>query len=314
MKILILVISILTGLISFITNPVFTKKKQKEIKVDKEKLYKHVEFLTSLSPPRNAFYLESLNKAADYIFKEMKSYCKNVYFQEFEVEGNIYKNVICEFGKGEGLIVIGAHYDVCCEQPGADDNASGVSGLLELVRLLSENQNKLKSRVQLVAYTLEEPPFFATYKMGSYIHAKSLYEKKEKVKFMISLEMIGYFRDEKGSQKFPFPFMNLIYSDKGNFIGIVGSPSDWIVTREIKKKMIQNSEIDIYSINFPNIILGIDFSDHRNYWKFGYKAVMITDTAFYRNPNYHQPTDTIDTLNFDKMAEVVKGIFGVLID
>ncbi len=314
MRILTFIAFIFISLISFITNPVFTKKKSKQIKIDKEKLYKHVEFLTSLQPPRNAFHLNSLNKAADYIFKEMSKYCENVHFQEFKVEGNNYKNIICEFGKGEDLIVVGAHYDVCCEQPGADDNASGIAGLLELARLISQNQKNLKNRVQLVAYSLEEPPFFGTDKMGSFFHAKKLYEDKEKVKFMISLEMIGYFSEEKGSQKFPFPFMNLIYPDRGNFIGIVGSPFDWFVTRLIKKKMIQNSDIDVRSINFPNIIPGIDFSDHRNYWKFGYRAVMITDTAFYRNPNYHQITDTIETLNFDKMAEVVKGVFGVIID
>ncbi len=313
MKLLIFIIFLFTGLFIFIVNPVFPKRKQKIIKSSRENLYKHVKFLTSLDPPRNALNLKSLNKACDYIFKEMEKYSSNVYFQEFEVEGNIYKNVICEFGKGNDLIVVGAHYDVCCEQPGADDNGSGVAGILELARMLNEYKKELKKRIQLVAYTLEEPPFFGTDKMGSYIHAEKLFEKKENLKFMISLEMIGYFSNEKGSQKFPVPVMKLLYPDTGNFIGIVGSPSDWFITRNIKIKMAEVSKIDIYSINFPNIIPGIDFSDHRNYWKFGYRGVMITDTAFYRNPNYHQTTDTIDTLDFEKMSEVVDGVFNVLI-
>ncbi len=314
MKIIIFLVLTILGLIIFITNPAFIKRKGKKINVNKENLYKHIEFLTSIEPPRNPFNINSLNKSSDYIFNEMKKYCDNVYFQEFKVEGNVYKNVISEFGKGKDLIVVGAHYDVCCEQPGADDNASGIAGILELARLIKNYENKLKNRVQLVAYTLEEPPFFGTDKMGSYIHAESLFTNNENVKFMISLEMIGYFSDEKGSQKFPFPFMNLIYPDRGNFIGIVGSPKDWFITRKIKKKMIEVSKIDVRSINFPNIIPGIDFSDHRNYWKFGYKAVMITDTAFYRNPNYHKESDTIDTLDFNKMSEVIKGVFNVLIE
>ncbi len=311
----VLLISILViFIIVLLTNPVFTNKKNSPITVSKENLYNHVKFLTSIDPPRNAFNTESLEKSAEYIYENFKRYCEKTYYQTFKAENVEYKNVICEFGKGKELIVIGAHYDVCCDQPGADDNASGVAGLLELARLLAEKKPELKSRVQLVAYSLEEPPYFATEQMGSFIHARSLYEKNEKVKFMISLEMIGYFSEEKGSQKFPFPLLKLFYPDKGNFIGIVGRPLDWFVTRKIKKKIKSCSDIEVYSINTPNIIPGIDFSDHRNYWKFGYKAVMITDTAFYRNPNYHTQKDTVQTLNFDKMAQVVKGVYCTLLE
>ncbi len=313
LKFFLVLLLVTSAALFLIVNPILSKRNNKNINVSKENLFKHVKFLTDLNPPRNAFNIESLNKAAEYIYNHFKVYCENTYYQIYRVGETEYKNVICEFGSGESIIVIGAHYDVCCEQPGADDNASGVAGLLEIARLISEEKPNLKNRIQLVAYTLEEPPFFSTSQMGSYIHAERLYRNGEKVKYMISLEMIGYFSDKKGSQKFPFPIFKFFYPDRGNFIGIVGRPKDWYITRKIKEKMIEASSIDVRSINIPNIIPGVDFSDHRNYWIFGYNAVMITDTAFYRNPNYHEKTDTIETLDFERMSEVVKGVYWAVI-
>ena len=272
-----------------------------------ERVYKDVEFLTSIRPYRNYLNVGSLNKTADYIYQTFKEFSENVYFQEFLVGGNRYKNVICSINTHlEERIIIGAHYDVAGDTPGADDNASGVAGLLELLRLL--HRETLRYRIDFAAYTLEEPPFFGTKKMGSFIHAESLYKAKSKIKVMISLEMIGYFSDKEGSQQFPLPFMNLFYPEKGNFIGVVGNFFQRSITKKIRDLMRKGSDIPVYSINAPSILPGVDFSDHKNFWHFGYNAVMITDTAFYRNPNYHRKTDTIGTLDFEKMYSVIEGI------
>lgn len=271
------------------------------------RVYSDIEFLTSIRPFRNFRNIESLNIAAEYIKNQMLQFTDIVQEQEFLAYGNIYKNIIASINpEAEERIVIGAHYDVAGDTPGADDNASGVAGLLEILRLLSEE--KLKYRIDFAAYSLEEPPFFATRKMGSYIHAHSLYKQKTKIKVMLSLEMIGYFPDEKGSQHFPLPFFKLFYPDTGNFIGVVGKIGQGKITKKIRNLMREGSNIPVYSINAPVILPGVDFSDHRNFWHFGYQAVMITDTAFYRNPNYHRRTDTIGTLEFEKMYEVIKGI------
>ncbi len=272
-----------------------------------DRVYKDVEFLTSIRPYRNYLNVGSLNKTADYIYQTFREFSDEAYFQEFSVGGNRYKNVICSINlQAEERIIIGAHYDVAGDTSGADDNASGVAGLLELLRLL--HNKKTNYRIDFAAYTLEEPPFFGTKKMGSFIHAESLYRAKAKIKVMICLEMIGYFSDEEGSQQFPLPFMKLLYPETGNFIGVVGNIFQRSITKKIRDLMRKGSDIPVYSINAPTIIPGIDFSDHRNFWHFGYNAVMITDTAFYRNPNYHRKTDTIGTLDFEKMYSVIQGL------
>ncbi len=280
-----------------------------------DRIYKDVEFLSTIRPFRNYKNINSLEKASDYIHSIFKENAQETYIQIFQVENQLFKNIVASFNTDKKeRIVVGAHYDVAGETPGADDNASGIAGLLEISRLLKEENPPLKYRVDLIAYANEEPPFFGTTGMGSYVHAKSLYEEKVPVKVMLCLEMIGYFSEKPKSQSFPFPFMSMFYPDTGNFIGIVGKIGQKKITVSIRDIMRRNSKIPIYSINAPRIIPGVDYSDHRNYWHFGYNAVMITDTAFYRNPNYHRRTDTADTLDYEKMYQVIRGIFSVLIE
>ncbi|MBC7419805.1 MAG: M28 family peptidase [Bdellovibrio sp.] len=219
-------------------------------------------------------------------------------------------------------IVVGAHYDVCDSEignpaegvPGADDNASGVSGMLELARLVQENKIDLSSHsIEFVAYTLEEPPYFRTEQMGSYIHAADLKNKNIEVKFMVSLEMIGYFSDAVNSQKYPFSFpMSQIFGDQANFIAIIGGPLEFLTLNRVQGLFQKESTLPIYKLSAPAFVQGTDWSDHVNYTKFGYSAIMLTDTSFLRNSNYHQSTDTIDTINFEKMADVVLGMRNVL--
>lgn len=235
-------------------------------------------------------------------------------YQRYIVDGREYKNVIATFGDvSRERVVVGAHYDVCGDQPGADDNASAVAGLLELACLVDAMQPELAYGVEFVAYCLEELPYFATPHMGSLAHARSLQEKAARVKAMICLEMIGYFSEEPDSQRFPLGLLRYVYPTTGNFITVVGKLSQRGLVRKVAACMKDASAIRVESFMAPGLVPVVGLSDHRSYWQCGYPAVMINDTSFFRNPNYHQPSDTIDTLNFDKMSEVIKGVYWALV-
>jgi len=281
----------------------------------KDRLYGDVQQLTWIQPARNYLNLGSLGKAADYIRGEFARLRARVSEQPFAADGRTYRNIIARFGT-EGAkerVVVGAHYDVCGDQPGADDNASGVAGLLETARLLHELKPELPYEVELVAYCLEEPPFFATPQMGSAVHARSLHQQGVKVKSMICYEMIGYFSDVPHSQRFPNPELGKHYPNTGNFIVVVGKEGQEQFTRHVRDLMRQHTSIDVQSVNLPPAFGLVGLSDHRNYWTYGIDAVMINDSSFLRNPHYHQPSDTIDTLDFDRMAAVVQGAYGAII-
>ncbi len=311
-----LLLSIL-GIIYTVGNPLFldVEKTEEVIPVDKERLENDVRFLTELQPARNYLNIQSLNKAADYVFEELSKLDCRVERQKFVVQGNEYQNVIAHFGpENAPKIVIGGHYDVCGDQPGADDNASAVAGVLELARLFHKQKNDLKYHYEFVAYTLEEPPFFRTDQMGSAVHAQSLKDENADVALMISLEMIGYFSEEEGSQDYPVGFLKWFYPTKGNFVAIIGKLGQGGIVRKMKKMMKAACGIPVASINAPISLQGIDFSDHQNYWKHNYKAVMIGDTAFMRNKNYHEKSDAIETLNFEKMSELLKGVYWAVLN
>jgi Zn-dependent M28 family amino/carboxypeptidase len=278
---------------------------------DPERLRHHVLMLSESFVPRNEAYPENLERAANYLREQLKLAGARVEDQAFRAGGKIYKNIIASYGPDSGeRIVIGAHYDAFSIYPAADDNASGVAGLLELARLLQRKTPKL--RVDLVAFTLEEPPYFRTELMGSSVYAQSLKTARVKVRGMISLEMIGYFTESSNSQHFPNKLLQMMYPSKGNFITVVGRFSDVNLTRTVKKAMKGSCTLPVYSLSAPSIFPGIDFSDHMNFWNHGYPAVMVTDTAFFRNTAYHTPEDTADRLDFSKMADVVEGVYAAV--
>ena len=283
----------------------------KKVKAQKLRMYRDVEFLTELTPSRSYNNLGSLNKVCDYIKNEYQELGIEYSEQTWEANGEIYRNIIASYnpGKNKKRLIVGAHYDVCGPQPGADDNASGVAGLLETVRLFMENKPKIDYQVDFVAYCLEEPPFFASDKMGSYVHARSLNKKNVDVIGMICYDMIGYFSDKPRSQPYPTPELAKLYPSKANFIILVGIQQYGSFNVKFHKLMSRRSKIDVQIINFPDSRDLAGLSDHRNYWEFGYNALMVNDTAFIRNPNYHKDTDTIDTLDFDKMSEVVNSAY-----
>ena len=291
-----------------VAQPTITKNAPSNLTLDSSRLKAHVLKLTNDYFPRSYRDTENLDQCAEYILAHFKKAGADTSIQEFTVRGKKYQNVIGYFGDKTGeRIIIGAHYDAYLNTPGADDNASGISGLIELAYLIGEE--KIHADIEFVAYSLEEPPFFGTEDMGSAHHARLLHDRNVRVKCMIALEMIGYFSSEPGSQLYLIPALKIFYPNDGNFIGIVGRLDQIKIVRKIKGLMKGATDLPVYSINAPLIVTGIDFSDHINYWKYGYDAVMITDTAFYRNQEYHKPGDTAERLNYELMAKAVIQVF-----
>ena len=278
---------------------------------DRLSILKHLEHIIDTENPRNHMYPEILDEVALYIHDELEKNCDSVAYQPYDVGGYEYRNVIGSIGLDKpNRIIIGAHYDVCGAQDGADDNASAVAGLLELARLLKGNN--LEYRLDFVAYTLEEPPYFGTKQMGSYIHAKYVHDQRIRVTGVICMDMIGYYAFERKTQTYPLWGLGLFYGTKGDYITAVKKFGPGKFAKKFAKKFKRNSAIKVKKFTGPQKLPGIGFSDHLNYWKFGYSSLFITNTGFYRNFNYHKKGDSLATLNLPKIAEVVDGLNNAL--
>jgi len=277
-----------------------------------ENLYKHVEYLSVKIGERHLWKENSISKAADYIVSEFQNSGYSVQRQTYSCYGKRVSNLIVEkLGFEDRVAVIGAHYDTVPGTPGADDNASAVAGLLELARLHRGSSNK--KRLIFVAFVNEEPPFFGSHNMGSMVYAKHMKDQGLAVDVMISLEMIGYFRHEP-IQRYPLPCMRFFYPKTADFIGVVGNFHSSKYVSFLKRGIRRHSAIDARSLTAPEYLGGISLSDNSSFWRYGYRAVMVTDTSFFRNKHYHQETDTIDTLDFKSMTEVVKGLYHTLLE
>ncbi len=288
--------------------------KTASIEVSADELKNTTAAFLAVTPNRNFAHPHALKKCADHIESRFKKAGIETARQPFVVNGAEYENICGRIGRAGKKILIGAHYDAAAATPGADDNASGIAGLIELAKILKTHEKDLNYEIILAAYTLEEPPHFRTVNMGSFIHAKSLHDAGCRLELMISLEMLGYFSDAPDSQSYPSKEMKAAYPAKGNFIAGIGTLKEKDRLISLKQSFQKHTKLGCEIVPAGAGFEGIDFSDHLNYWKFDYKAIMITDTAFLRNKNYHQPSDTIETLDFKRMADVVKGLAYFLLE
>jgi Zn-dependent M28 family amino/carboxypeptidase len=272
-----------------------------------ERLRQHVRMLSEFLCPRDAAHPENLERAARYIREQFAATGARVSDQPVRAGDHTYRNVIASFGPEQGeRVVVGAHYDAFSRFPGADDNASGVAGLLEVARLLRLRPPKI--RVDLVAFTLEEPPYFREKLMGSAVYAQALASAQVRLRGMICLEMIGFYTDAPDSQRFPARVLGLLYPTHGNFLAVVGRFADARLVYRVTGALRQASRLPVQGLSAPRSLTGVDFSDHASFWDRGYPAVMLTDTAFYRNLAYHTEHDTADRLDYGKIEQVAIGV------
>ena len=270
-------------------------------------MVKTLKYLTQIQPPRNYRNIDSLNNVASYLENRFKDKGLETSFQNYVVDNNEYKNVIATLNpQYEKRLIIGAHYDVCGDFQGADDNASAVAGLIQTAKQLYAIKDILPIRIDFVCFTLEEPPYFGTENMGSYVYAKYLFDNKIDVIGMINYEMIGYFTNENVDLSKLSMFITKKQADisKGNFIAMVCNEQSQNFMSEFDFENIDKN-IEYVEAMIPTPINQITASDHLNFWKFGYKAIMVTDTAHFRNQNYHTANDKLETLDIKKMYYVV---------
>jgi Zn-dependent M28 family amino/carboxypeptidase len=254
---------------------------------------------------------EALTAAARYIEEQLSGMGVSVLRHEFVVNGQSFVNLEVIAARAErshrepACVVVGAHYDTVPGTPGADDNGSGVAALLELAQQLG--QERLDRTLRFVFFPNEEPPFFPDAGMGSAAYAGKLRGEQVEVHMMVSLEMLGYYSDRAKSQRYP-PGLSLFNPDRGNFIGFISNLASRQRLREIKHAFKASTEFPCESLAAPEWTVVVGLSDHHSFWCEGYPALMVTDTAFMRNPHYHGPSDSAETLDYPRFAEVTRGL------
>ena len=284
----------------------------------RDALRRDVEMLASEIGPRGVVRPIELAASADFIERSLQQAGYDVQRQCFDVHGVTCCNLVAQISgssRADQIIVIGGHYDsvlvdgIFC--PGANDNASGVAATLALASAFGGRQTTRTLR--FVFFVNEEPPYFQQSEMGSWVYAKRCRERDENIVAMLSLETIGCYSDERGSQKYPFP-LGLLYPSTGNFITFVGNVGSRKLVRESIGSFRRHAKFPSEGGAFPGSMPGVGWSDHWAFWQEGYPAIMVTDTAPYRYPHYHQASDTPDKLDYDRMARVVEGLEQVVVD
>jgi Zn-dependent M28 family amino/carboxypeptidase len=277
------------------------------------RLRRHVELLAGEIGERNIWRPAALEAAAQFIRATWQAMGYHVASQVYRTHGLACENLeisIPGASAAGGIVLAGAHYDSVPGSPGANDNASGIAGLLEIARLL--RGSRLQRTLKLVAFVNEEPPFFYFGEMGSKVYADAARARGDDIRVMLSLEMLGCYSDTPGSQAYP-PLFRFFYPNRGNFIAFVSNLRSRRALRETVAAFRAGCDFPCESLASPAIVPGVSWSDQLSFWRAGYPGVMVTDTAFYRYPYYHSPWDTAEKLCYPEMTRVVEGLAGALV-
>jgi Zn-dependent M28 family amino/carboxypeptidase len=295
------------GIAESTTKPLKTRPLRDRLEVD-------VRFLAESIGERNLTKLASLNRAADFIEDRFTSLGYQVARQTYDVQGVDCHNIEAELPGGSAadeIVIVGAHYDSVRGSPGANDNGSGTAAMLALAEEFAKHRPARTLR--FVAFANEEPPYFQTSSMGSWVYAQRCSARRENVIGVIALETMGYFTDDPNTQHYPAVF-NIFYPSTGNFIGFVSNVRSGPLLRQALETFRTHSQFPSEGATLPGSITGVGWSDHWSFWQEGYSGLMVTDTAPFRYPHYHLATDTWDKLDYERFAQVVTGLIPVVDD
>jgi hypothetical protein len=282
----------------------------------KARLENDVRYLAEVIGERHYRNEGSLERTAQYLEGRLANLGYSVRVQAYGPgQPHPFKNLEVEIRGGkrpDEIVVIGAHYDTVPGSPGADDNATGIAALLELARDFSGK--KPKRTIRFVAFVNEEEPFATTPAMGSMVYARAAREHGDRIMAMVSLESIGFYSDEPGSQNYPVP-LRWLYPDTGIFLAFVGNFASCGLVRDAIASFRAQAQLPSEGLAIPEaLVKDIGRSDHASFWRYGYSALMVTDTAPFRNPNYHSEDDKADTLDFERFTLAVLGLRRVVED
>ena len=273
-----------------------------------------VEMLSGTIGQRNSLNYEGLQKTVKFLETELDTAGYKIRHNRYEIEGKDFENLEAEIrgnDRPDQIILIGAHYDSVPLSPGANDNASGTAATLELAKLFAKT--KPARTLRFVHFVNEEQPFAQTKNMGSLVYAKQAKAKGEIIMAMFSLESLGYYSDRPNSQPYPAP-LSLFYPPVGNFIGFIGNVDSRKVVRTAIHDFRLKTKFPSEGAALPNLVPGVGSSDHWSFWQMGYPAIMVTDTANYRDPHYHQSNDRAENLDYNRFAQVTFGLAQVIAD
>lgn len=280
----------------------------------RDRLLGHVQTLAGHIGERHLWHYPALLAAADYIEDTFVQLGYRPEDEAYESRGKPVRNIIAEKPGNaipEEIILVGAHYDSVIGSPGANDNGSGVAAMLELARLLADKAHP--RTVRFVAFVNEEPPFSYTPEMGSLVHARATRDRGDRIQAMLSLETIGHYSDQPGSQRYPFP-LSLFYPNTADFIGFVGNLGSRELVRSALQSFRRHASFPSEGAAVPAWIKGVGWSDHWSFWQVGYPAIMVTDTAFFRYAHYHSAGDTPEKIDYARTARVAAGLASVVAD
>ena len=277
----------------------------------RDELRADVQMLAGEIGERNMWHYAQLNAAADFIEDSFSRAGLHPRRDSYELRGQACHNIEVEIpGTRPEVLLIGAHYDSVFGSPGANDNGSGVAATLALARRFASR--KTQHTMRFVTFVNEEPPYFLSGEMGSLVYAGRCKVRGDKISGMISLETIGYFSDAPNSQTYPSRVLGAFYPKVGNFIGFVANVHSRALLRRVIARFRQHAKIPSEGAALPAFIPGVSWSDQWSFWRNGYPAIMVTDTAPFRYPYYHSANDTPDKLDYDRFALVVSGMEKVI--
>jgi Zn-dependent M28 family amino/carboxypeptidase len=290
----------------------------------REELRADVQTLGGEIGERNMAHYPQLLAAADFIESSFSRAGLQPRRDSYDLHGRACHNLEAEIrGTSPQIVLVGAHYDSVFGAPGANDNGSGVAALLALARRFSGRAASAQgataaastsSTVRFVAFVNEEPPYFQTSQMGSFVYASRCKARGDQITAMISLETIGYFSDAPHSQTYPAPGLGVFYPTVGNFMGFVANTRSRALLHRVMSIFRAQGKLPSEGAALPSFIPGVAWSDQWSFWQHGYPALMVTDTAPFRYPHYHSLTDTPDKLDYDRFALVVSGMQKVIED